>query len=339
VNTYSGQTAVGRGILKIGANNSIPSTSLLNIGTAGNSLATFDLNGFDQMVGGLAHTGANFAKLDNTGGTTNTLTINQTNTTTYSGAIAGGTTLNLVKSGIGQLTLIGDDTAYGGITTVSNGTLLINSDLGTSTVYVKGGTLGGTGSISGAVTNQSGTLSPGTNGIGTLTIANDLTLTSGSSTLVQVNQGLLTADQVTGLNTVTYGGTLVVTNLSGTLDTNSTFALFSANTHVGNFSSISGSPGSGLAWSFTNGVLSVVAQSYAMYPTNINASVSGSTLTLTWPTTHLGWILQSQTNALSVGLTTPTNTWFDVPGSSASNTNTITINAANPTVFYRLRLP
>jgi autotransporter-associated beta strand protein len=244
-----------------------------------------------------------------------------------------------VKTGIGQLTLVGDDSAFGGITTVSNGTLLVNSDLGTSLVYVKGGILGGTGYISGAVTNQSGTLSPGTNGIGTLTIANDLTLASGSFTTVQVNQGAAMADLVTGLNAVTYGGTLVVTNLSGTLDTNSTFTLFSASTHVGNFSTISGSPGNGLAWSFTNGVLSVIEQSYATYPTNITASVSGGTLTLTWPTTHLGWILQSQTNALTVGLTTPTNTWFDVAGSSASNTNIITINAANPTVFYRLRLP
>jgi hypothetical protein len=36
---------------------------------------------------------------------------------------------------------------------------------------------------------------------------------------------------------------------------------------------------------------------------------------------------------------TPTNTWFDMAGSSASNTNVININAANPTVFYRLRMP
>jgi hypothetical protein len=146
-------------------------------------------------------------------------------------------------------------------------------------------------------------------------------------------------DQVSGLNTVTYGGTLVVTNLSGTPDTNSTFTLFSASAHVGGYANIVGSPGAGLAWSFTNGVLSVVEQTYATYPTNITAMVSGNQLTLTWPATHLGWILQSQTNVLSVGLTTPTNTWFDVAGSEGSATNVININAANPTVFYRLRMP
>ena len=87
-------------------------------------------------------------------------------------------------------------------------------------------------------------------------------------------------------------------------------------------------------------MLSVVTGStYANYPTNITATVAGNQLTLIWPTTHLGWILQSQTNALSVGLTTPTNTWFDVIGSDSSNTNVININPANPTVFYRLRMP
>jgi len=81
----------------------------------------------------------------------------------------------------------------------------------------------------------------------------------------------------------------------------------------------------------------VSGSSYASYPTNITATVSGNQLTLTWPATHLGWILQAQTNALSVGLNT--NTWFDVTTSDSSNTNVITINPANPTVFYRLRMP
>ena len=66
---------------------------------------------------------------------------------------------------------------------------------------------------------------------------------------------------------------------SGT--TSDTFTLFSASTHVGNFSSIAGSPGAGLAWSFTNGVLSVVtAASYATYPTNLTVSaLDGSGIT------------------------------------------------------------
>jgi hypothetical protein len=74
-------------------------------------------------------------------------------------------------------------------------------------------------------------------------------------------------------------------------------------------------------------------------PTNIVTSVSGSTLTLSWPESHKGWTLQTQTNSRSVGLTTPTNTWFDVTGSAATNQLNITINPNDPTVFFRLRLP
>jgi autotransporter-associated beta strand protein len=73
-------------------------------------------------------------------------------------------------------------------------------------------------------------------------------------------------------------------------------------------------------------------------PGTIQFSVSGSTLALSWPT-NLGWILQSQTNALNVGLVINSNAWSDVAGSSSTTSNNITINSANPTVFYRLRQP
>ena len=95
-----------------------------------------------------------------------------------------------------------------------------------------------------------------------------------------------------------------------------------------------------MAYSFTpsSGVLSIVT-GIASNPTNITATVSGTTLTLTWPADHIGCILQAQTNALSSGLTAPAGTWFDVAGSSSNNTNIMTINPDNPTVFYRLRKP
>lgn len=71
-------------------------------------------------------------------------------------------------------------------------------------------------------------------------------------------------------------------------------------------------------------------------PTNIVASVSGNQLTLSWPASHLGWILQSQTNNLNAGLKP---NWFDVSGSGSSTQAVININRANPTVFFRLRSP
>ena len=346
LNTYSGQTQLGRGILLLGATNTLPATNVLNVGTAGSLTATFDLNGFDQIVGGLTHSGANVATVQNSGATTNTLTVNQNTTLSYSGAIAGGTAINLVKTGSGQLTLLGDTSGWNGLTTVSNGTLLANNpsgSTGSGSVSVYGGTLGGNGYIAGPVSVYAGgTLAPGSNSLETLIIASDLTLSPGSTSTFEVNGDTSANSQVIVYGNATYAGGLnIVTN--GTFTPGQTFTLFSGGNTAGtpsNFSSITGSPGTGLAWSFTNGVLSVVSGvSYAGNPTNITATVSGNQLTLSWPATHLGWILQAQTNALTVGLTTPTNTWFDVAGSDASNTNVININPANPTVFYRLRLP
>jgi hypothetical protein len=80
----------------------------------------------------------------------------------------------------------------------------------------------------------------------------------------------------------------------------------------------------------------VIASGVSLTPTNIVASVSGNQLTLSWPADHLGWILQSQTNSLSVGIS---GNWTDVAGSETGTQSVITIDAANPTVFFRLRSP
>lgn len=73
------------------------------------------------------------------------------------------------------------------------------------------------------------------------------------------------------------------------------------------------------------------------HPTNILFSVSsGNQLTLSWPSDHTGWTLQSQTNSLAVGLST---NWSNVPNSTTTNQVTIPINLTNGGVFYRLMLP
>ena len=74
----------------------------------------------------------------------------------------------------------------------------------------------------------------------------------------------------------------------------------------------------------------------ASNPTPILFSVSGNTLALSWASDHLGWILQSQTNSLAVGLAT---NWVDVAGTGAVTSTNITISPATPTAFFRLRHP
>ena len=201
---------------------------------------------------------------------------------------------------------------------------------------VAGGILAGAGTVNGPTIVQSGgTLSPGVAGLGTLTINNTLNLQG--TLAVDINKTTGTNDVIIGLTTVTYGGTLAVTNLSGTLTTNDSFKLFSATAYTGAFASITpAAPASGLAWNTntltTDGILRV-ATAGPSGPATITNSVSGNTLTLSWPAGQ-GWLLQVQTNSLSIGLGT---NWVDVPGSTGISSTNITLNPTQPTVFYRLK--
>lgn len=68
-------------------------------------------------------------------------------------------------------------------------------------------------------------------------------------------------------------------------------------------------------------------------PIKLSSSVSSNTLTLSWPSNYLGWVLQAQTNSLTTGLTT---NWVVVPGSSSVTTTNVPLVRNNPSVFYRL---
>ena len=84
---------------------------------------------------------------------------------------------------------------------------------------------------------------------GTLTISNSLTLQPGSSTVININASTGANGQINGLSSVTLGGTLIVTNLSGTLAAGNSFNVFNARSYSGAFSRISPAlPGAGLAW-------------------------------------------------------------------------------------------
>ena len=246
----------------------------------------------------------------------------------------------LVMTGLRTLSITGTAT-YTGSTTVSNGTLNVTGSLnGGGAVTVAGGRLAGTGTIAGPVTVPSGgTLAPGTVtalagdvnqapifGVGTLTINNNLTLAG--NVLLEVDNSLYPASDVVNVaGTLTYGGTLTATNSGpGMLSVGDQFQVFKAG-GSSNFTSILGSPGAGLAWSFNpaTGILSVLGA-----PPRLGLSQTGNVLTFSWA--EAGFKLQSQTNAASAGLST---NWFDYPNGGTSPVET-TIDPANPSVFFRL---
>src|SRR5262249_51284980 len=94
-NTYSGETNVNGGSLRLGINNGAPSGSFLTVASG----ATFDVNGFTDTVGSLA--GAGRVILGS-----GTLTVNLSGgSSAYSGTMSGAGAL--VKSGGGALTMSG----------------------------------------------------------------------------------------------------------------------------------------------------------------------------------------------------------------------------------------
>ena len=193
----------------------------------------------------------------------------------------------------------------------SQGTLSFNLSSG----YTYSGVIGGNLAL---VVNGSGSL----NLVGTNTYTGNTTVNGGALELGQ--PGLSALSTVSVANGATLQLDFAMTNqIHGLV--------------LGGVNQATGVYSSSTAPSYITGSGFLLVQSVATYPTNIVVSVSGSTLSLSWPSTHLGWILQSQTNAISIGLTT-TN-WTDIPGSGSVTQTSFTINPANPTVFFRLRSP
>jgi hypothetical protein len=132
---------------------------------------------------------------------------------------------------------------------------------------------------------------------------------------------------------------LSLSNLTAALASGDSFKLFNAASYSGTFANITpAAPGTGLVWDTSsltnNGVLNVI-NAVNSNPTNLTAVVTGNQLTLSWPTDHIGWYLQSQTNALSTGLGT---NWSDVPGATLVNSVNVTLDPANGSVFFRMSL-
>jgi autotransporter-associated beta strand protein len=195
------------------------------------------------------------------------------------GAVGGTGSLAVgnspVGTGGGSLYLDAANT-YSGSTTISNGHAIVvgaGSSLGASPrIEVDGGatldvtappsftfsagqTLLGAGEVnsSNVVFGAGSTLAPGfpDNNTYTLVMIGHLTLQAGSTNLVVVKKTTSVAnDTISGLTSVTMGGTLVINNVGNPLAAGDAIQLFSASSgYSGSFGQISpATPGSGLVW-------------------------------------------------------------------------------------------
>jgi len=212
-------------------------------------------------------------------------------------------------------------------------------DVSSQTTFAFGNaqTLAGVGTVAGqGISFGSGsTLSVGTSAsaVGTLTMNADATFQAGSTNRFKVNPGSVTSDQLTGLNSVTYGGTLVVTKIGASaFAAGNVFHLFTATTYnPSSFASISLPPlPAALGWDTTgltvDGSIKVVSRPQFSSITPLGDGSMQLTFTgnvgvqyTLWATTNVAKPLGQWQNLGSANLSTSPLTIHDATATSYSN--------------------
>jgi autotransporter-associated beta strand protein/YVTN family beta-propeller protein len=337
-NTFTGPLEIQRGSVYLGNANALNQGNVLTFNPAAGNNARLFLYGRNATVSDLSSAGAGSAVIANgnlkTGASVTlgaaTLTITENNSTSFGGTIADtfseydgsgtGTTgpLNVVKNGAGTLTLTGAS-SYTGTTTVNSGALQVDGAISGSAITVQsGGRLGGTGVLGGPVNVQNGgTLAPADNSVGQLTINNTAGLQGSVVMELSKSGSSLTNDQIAGMITITYGGSLFVTNVGvSVLAPGDAFTLFGAQFYGGSFANVTLPPlSAGLAWDTSNlgvnGSIAVIAASgppvITSQPQNVTVS-PGSPATFTVGAAGPGALAyQWQKNAVNLAGATTNN--------------------------------
>ena len=287
---------------------------------------------------------------------------------TITNAISG--TGGILKNGASPMILSGP-TTYTGDTTISGAALRLQgaADLsGSTNIIINAGstltvtgmvsstfplpnshTLSGNGVISGALIANAGStvspaVTPASSPVGILTVSNSIVLNG--TTIMQIDPANGTNDVLkSGLSTITYGGTLILTNISTPAAGNS-FKLFNAvnsSSYLGSFTGgiVPATPGPGLLWDTsalnTSGTIKVKSAAPPKFSSitigNGNVMLSGSN----GVASNHYYVLTSTNLALAITNWTSlaTNT-FDVNG-GFTFTNSLTPPV--PQRFYLLQLP
>jgi fibronectin-binding autotransporter adhesin len=288
--------------------------------------------------------------------------------TTFAGTITNGNNSTAItKVGTGTWTLSGTN-SYGGVTVVSNGVLALNGS-GSLTVtpsitvvsnaYLdvsartdgaltlnSGQTLNGDGAIRGSVIASSGSIidpGPAPGVISTFTITNSLQLQSGSTINMDLDWyqflGSGTNDFIAGVASVTYGGTL---NLNiDSIETNSVFKLFSANSYSGAFDALNPAipPFTGLAWDTSFLTVDGSLRLTKLRPRISNVAISGSNFVISAINGPPGGNVLVLTSS---NVAAPLNTWTTLVTTQFDGGGNLTIgdpiNSGSAQRFYVLQL-
>jgi autotransporter-associated beta strand protein len=192
-NTYTGATLIEKGTLRLGSSNRIDDASVVTVAAT----ATFNLNNFNETIGGLSGSGSVTMGLGN-------LTFVNTTNQAFSGIISG--TGGVTMAGSATQTLSGENTFTGTIN-INSGTLLLGApDVINNSVNMNlnGGTF-----ATGGFSDTLNTL--------TLTADSTIDLGNGSSVLRFSDSSALAW---------TSGTTLSITNWTGLLEGGGTDQLY-----------------------------------------------------------------------------------------------------------------
>ena len=258
----------------------------------------------------------------------------------------------MTKVGSGTLVLAANN-VYNGPTVVSNGVLSVNgtnSLTGTSRLtnysgggsfIVYGGTLGGTGMISGPVDIKSGgTISPG-NSIGTFTVASDLALEGGSTSRFE-EQNASSGDllQVQGNLIVQPNSTIAISVLGAALEPATNTLITYTGTKSGSFNPtvvVSGSLNSSVTIDeSTPGQIKLVAVpqvAITTQPTNILASTNDPVTFAVVATgsSPLGyqWYYTPDVNIASAPISGANSSTYVIPSADGTNNGLYSVVVTN----------